>query len=196
MIQALENFVGEPLRHRRFDLAWYRISQLLHDRTNGGYDALYMRLARIFRPKVSLPELPQAQRDEIKDVVDRLRRDGYMILPELLPAQDVEEIKNFAFSTPGFGNDLNKSVPISADNIPEGQARYYWWMDELARVPGDTTFNRRTALIARSRRNTLVAGQFSLTSPCFWIVRLPGSMRPMRITTIMKGRASSSFSSS
>ena len=60
MIQALENFVGEPLRHRRFDLAWYRISQLLHDRTNGGYDAVYMRLARIFRPKVSLPELPHS----------------------------------------------------------------------------------------------------------------------------------------
>ena len=79
MIQALENFVGEPLRHRRFDLAWYRISQLLHERTNGAYDAFYMRLARIFRPKVSLPELSPAQRDEIKDVVNRLRRDGYMI---------------------------------------------------------------------------------------------------------------------
>jgi len=135
VIQALENFVGEPLRHRRFDLAWYRISQLLHERTNGAYDAFYMRLARIFRPKVSLPELSPTQRDEIKDVVNRLRRDGYMILPELLPAQDVEEIKNFAFSTPGFGNDLNKSLSISADNIPEGQARYYWWMDELTRVP-------------------------------------------------------------
>ena len=135
MIQALENFVGEPLRHRRFDLAWYRISQLLHERTNGAYDAFYMRLAQIFRPKVSLPELSSARRDEIKDVVNRLRRDGYMILPELLPAQDVEEIKNFAFSTPGFGNDLNKRVSISSDNIPEGQARFYWWMDELTRVP-------------------------------------------------------------
>ena len=135
MMQALENFIGEPLRHRRFDLAWYRISQLLHDRTNGGYDTVYMRLARIFRPKVLLPELPQAQRDEIKDVVDHLRRDGYMILPKRLPAQDVEEIKNFAFSTPGIGNDLSKSVPISPDNIPEGQPRYHWWMDELARVP-------------------------------------------------------------
>ena len=26
----------EPIRHRRLDLAWYRISQLLHERTNGG----------------------------------------------------------------------------------------------------------------------------------------------------------------
>ena len=63
------------------------------------------------------------------------RRDGYMILPKLLPAQDVEEIKNFAFATPGLGNDLNKSVTISSNNIPEGQARFHWWMDELVRVP-------------------------------------------------------------
>ena len=168
MIQALENFVGEPLRHRRFDLAWYRISQLLHDRTNGGYDAFYMRLARIFRPKVLLPELPPAQRDEIKDVVDRLRRDGYMILPELLPAQDVEEIKNFAFSTPGFGNDLNKSVPISADNIPEGQARYSLVDGRTHEGPGDTTFNRGRPVLrdraripwlsANSRSRHLVSG--------------------------------------
>ena len=135
MIQALENFIGEPLRHRSFDLAWYRLSQLLHDRTNGSYDAVYMRLARIFRPKVSLPELPQAQMDEIKDVVAHLHRDGYLIFPKLLPAQDVEEIKNFAFSTPGMGRDLNERISISPDNIPEGEARYHWWMDELARVP-------------------------------------------------------------
>ena len=135
MMQALQAFVGEPLRHRSFNLAWYRLSQLLHDRTNGAYDAVYMRLARIFRPKVSLPELPQAQMDEIKDVVAHLRRDGYLIFPKLLSAHDVEEIKNFAFATPGIGHDLNERISISPDNIPEGQARYHWWMDELARVP-------------------------------------------------------------
>jgi hypothetical protein len=135
MIQALQNFVGEPLRLRRFDLAWYRLSQLLHDRTNGGYDAVYMQLARILRPKVRLPELPKSRSDEVRDVVGNLRRDGYMILPELLPARDVEEIKAFAFSTPGVGSDFNKRVSISSDNIPEGEARFYWWMDELAAVP-------------------------------------------------------------
>jgi hypothetical protein len=135
MIQALENFVGEPLRRRRFDLAWYRLSQLLHDRTNGGYDAVYMQLARVLRPKVRLPDLPNSQTDEVCDVVSNLRRDGYMILPELLPARDVEEIKAFAFSTPGVGSDFNKKIPISSDNIPEGEARFYWWMDELAAVP-------------------------------------------------------------
>ena len=89
MIQALQNFVGEPLRYRRFDLAWYRLSQLLHDRTNGSYDAIYMKLARIFWPKVELPDLPKSQVDEVREVVGNLRRDGYMILPKLLPASDV-----------------------------------------------------------------------------------------------------------
>ena len=168
MIQALENFVGEPLRHRRFDLAWYRISQLLHDRTNGGYDAFYMRLARIFRPKVLLPELPPAQRDEIKDVVDRLRRDGYMILPELLPAQDVEEIKNFAFSTPGIRQrsqqeDANLcrqySRRTSEISLVDGRTR---------EGSGDTTFNRGRPVLrdraripwlsANSRSRHLVSG--------------------------------------
>jgi hypothetical protein len=55
MMQALQTFVGEPLRHRRFDLAWYRLSQLLHERTNGGFDAAYMSLARVLRPTSSWP---------------------------------------------------------------------------------------------------------------------------------------------
>lgn len=57
-----------------------------------------------------------------------------MILPKLLPAQDVEDIKAFAFSTPGLGKDF-KSVTISADHVPQGEARYHWWMDDLAAVP-------------------------------------------------------------
>ena len=135
MMRALQNFVSEPLRHRRFDLAWYRLAQLLHDRTNGGYDAVYMGLARIFRRKASLPAFPQAQRAHIRNVITNLRRDGYMIFPERLPTQDVEEIKNFAFSTGAIGRDLCTRIAVTQDNIPEGEARYNWWMDELAAVP-------------------------------------------------------------
>ncbi len=63
MMQALQTFVGEPMRHRRFDLAWYRISQLLHDRTNGAFDHGYMRMARLLRPKVTLPVSSQLGRE-------------------------------------------------------------------------------------------------------------------------------------
>ena len=92
-----------------------------------------------FRPKVSLPQLPQ-QMDEIKDVVDHLRRDGYMILPKRLPAEDVEEIK-LAHRHTGFGNDLDKRISVSPDNIPEGQARYQLVDGRTHEGSGDTTFN-------------------------------------------------------
>jgi hypothetical protein len=135
MMRAFENFVGEPLRHRRFDLAWYRISQLLHDRTNGGFDAIYMNLARRFRPKVPLPTCPNMSSEEISAVVERLRRDGYMIFPTRLSLEDIEEIRRFSYSTAAFGVDLTKETVISPDNIPEGEARYNWWMDQIAAVP-------------------------------------------------------------
>jgi hypothetical protein len=135
MMRALQNFVAEPLRHRRFDLAWYRMSQLLHDRTNGGFDAVYMNLAKKLRPKVPLPASSQMSGTEIAAVVEQLRREGYMILPLGLSIEEIEQISNFAFSTPAIGSDLGKAIPISRDDIPEGEPRYYWWMDHLAAVP-------------------------------------------------------------
>ena len=134
MMRAFETFVGEPLRRRNFDLALFRVSQLMHERTNGGFDALYMSAAKTLRRKVELPPSPQMPSDEIAAIVAQLRRDGYMILPKPLPAADVEAICNFAFSTPGVGNDLTKSISITREDIPKGAARYYWWMDQLAAV--------------------------------------------------------------
>jgi hypothetical protein len=135
MMQAFQVFVGEPLQHRRFDLAWYRLLQLLHVRTNGAIDAGYMKLARLLQPKVALPSSTQMNAQKIRDVVERLRREGYMILPDRLPMTDVEAITSFAFSTPAIGANLNNAIQISRDHIPEGEARYYWWMDQLAAVP-------------------------------------------------------------
>jgi len=135
MAGAFETFVGEPLRHRRFDLALFRASQVLHERTNGGFDALYMSAAKALRRKVSLPPSPQMRSEEIAATVAQLNRDGYMILPERLPAADVETICNFAFSTRGFGSNLTQSISITRDDIPRDEARYYWWMDQIAAVP-------------------------------------------------------------
>ncbi len=135
MMQAFENFVAEPFRHRRFDLAWFRLAQLMHERTNGGFDSLYMIAAKALRRKVDLPASPQMPAGQIASVVAGLRRDGYMILPCKLSGEDIEAINNFAFSTPGIADDLAKSVSITRDNIPKGAPRYYWWMDQLAAVP-------------------------------------------------------------
>jgi len=94
-----------------------------------------MSAAKMLRPKVSLPVSPQLSEEEVETVVGRLRRDGYMILPIRLSAEDVAEITNFAFSAPAVGSDLGQRVPISRDNIPNGEPRYCWWMDQIAAVP-------------------------------------------------------------
>ncbi len=135
MMHILQNFVGEPIRHRRFDLAWFRISQLLHDRTNGAFDHGYMRLARVLRPPVPLPASAQLGPAEVSGVVERLRQDGYMILPTRLTAADIEAINDFAFSTPGFAADMSKSVSVTRGNFPKDEPRLSWWMHDLARLP-------------------------------------------------------------
>src|SRR5689334_1725998 len=108
MVSAVQNFIVEPIRHRRFDLAWYRLTQLLHERTNGAFDEPYMRLARVMRPKVDLPVSPQMPPAEVSRVVERLRQDGYNILSRGLTPSDIEAITDFAFSTPAFAGYLNK----------------------------------------------------------------------------------------
>ena len=135
MMHVLQNFVGDPIRHRRFDLAWYRISQLLHDRTNGAFDYAYMRVARLLWGTIALPASPQMDAAAIADVVGRLRSDGYMILPYRLSAEEIDAITTFAFSTPAHGVDMGKSISASPSNIPKGEPRLSWWMHDLARVP-------------------------------------------------------------
>jgi hypothetical protein len=134
-MSRIQNFIGEPLRHRRFDLAWYRISQLMHDRTNGGFDSIYMQLARLLWPKVDLPNSAQMSEEQLADVDTHLQRDGYMILPLRLSADQIDALRAFAFSTPAHGVDMSKEIMISPDNLPDGEARYSWWMHDLARLP-------------------------------------------------------------
>ncbi len=135
LANAFHSFIGDPVRHRRPDLALYRISQLLHDRTNGSYDLAYMRMARVIRPQVDLPTSALMSPAEIDTTVQHLRRDGYLIMPVGMTPQQVDEIKSFAFSTPAYGSDIDMPVTISPDNIPYGEARYTWWMDQLVQVP-------------------------------------------------------------
>jgi hypothetical protein len=135
MMPAFQSFIGEPLRHRRFDLAWYRLSQLLHDRTNGAFDGAYMRLARLLRRKIPLPGSAQMPAGEIAGVVARLHRDGYMILSSGLSAGQIEALKSFAFSTPAHGTDMHKGVSITPDKIPPGEPRFNWWMHDVAGLP-------------------------------------------------------------
>jgi hypothetical protein len=133
--EAFESFVAEPVRRGRPALAIYRLSQFLHDRTNGKFDRVFMKIAPRLKPKQILPasvDLTAAERDE---VVSALRRDGYHILPFQLAEQDIAEIRSYAFSTPAFGNSLDKRHMVSPGNIPTGVTRFTWPMSELIRLP-------------------------------------------------------------
>ena len=135
MMPAFQSFIGDPIRHRRLDLAWYRISQLLHERTNGAFDAAYMQLARILRPTVPLPASAQMPAGAVADTVSALRHAGYRILPFRLSAEQIGELKTFAFSTPAHCTDMQERITVSPDRIPPGQPRFNWWMHDVARLP-------------------------------------------------------------
>jgi hypothetical protein len=135
LAKAFESFVAEPVRHGSIDLAFYRLSQLLHDRTNGKFDQFFMTIAPRLRPRVSLPAYSGMNSSELEDVVTRLRRDGYRILPFVLPSRDIEEIKSFAFSTPAFGKGPDIGVQVTPMAIPPGVPRFSWQMHDLARLP-------------------------------------------------------------
>lgn len=132
---AFKNFVADPIRHQSPSLAFYRISQLLHDRTNGGFDKIYLKAARYLTPKVALPPPSHLSLSEVKDVASNLERDGFEILPFKMTAEEIEEIKVFAFSTKAHGVDLHKMVDVSPDKNEAGEARYSWWMQDVVKIP-------------------------------------------------------------
>ena len=135
MSRAIQTFIVEPIRLRRFGLAWYRLSQLLHDRTNGLFDLAYVRIAAWLRPKVALPK-PSGMTDaQIADTVAQLKNSGFAPLPLRLSLQEIEALRRFAYETPAHGTDYNGKIVLSAAHIPPGEPRYNWWMHELVRQP-------------------------------------------------------------
>lgn len=129
-MSAFQSFIAEPLRLRRLDLALYRASQLLHDRTNGRFDAFYMMLARHLAPPNSAPAGYRAV--QVAETVEQLRENGYRIMPEPLTVAEVAGLREFAFSHQAIGDDMRTLYDIKPDAIPEGQARFSWWMHDLA----------------------------------------------------------------
>lgn len=132
---AFANFVADPIRYRSLGLAMYRISQLLHDRTNGSFDKIYLKAAELLMPKVKLPAPSYFSQAEIADVAADIERDGYKILPYRMTLEQIEEIKAFAFSTKAHGIDLNKMVDVSPERNDAGEARYSWWMQDVVKIP-------------------------------------------------------------
>lgn len=135
MIKALKEFLWEPLRARHFGLFLFRLSQLLHERTNGKFDAGYVKLAKFFRRPIALPPSQWLTAVEADKAIEALKQEGCHVLPRSLSCEELEEIRAFAFQTPAYSAHLDERILIREDNIPTERGRYYWPMHALAQVP-------------------------------------------------------------
>jgi hypothetical protein len=135
MANPLDYFLLEPLRRRHLGLWKFRVAQVLHERTNGGFDQWYINRSRRRRPPkdLGIPRFVDAA--GIGAVVDELDKEGCAILPNRLSDGDIKEIADFAFSTPAYAADPAKKVNIKPDAIPRDTARHVWEIEQIIRVP-------------------------------------------------------------
>jgi len=131
----LQDFVLDPIRLKSPALAKFRIFQLLHVRTNGGFDTLYQKWRALISPKVALPPSKRMDPAAISAALGELKQEGCVVLPFRLTAEEIAAITDFAFTIPAYVTDVNQRIAISRDNIPSGHGRYYWPMSELVKCP-------------------------------------------------------------
>src|SRR5271166_3052244 len=133
MAAVLRQFVIEPAQKRSSALFFLQIMQLINDRSGGRYDALIQRTLSVFKPKVPLPVPRLMNGQSIVSSVIALKERGWDILPYRLPAEDIAELRRFAFTSPAYAVDPSERIAIKEDNIPLVHGRYSWRMSELLR---------------------------------------------------------------
>lgn len=135
MANPLDYFMLEPLRLRNLGLLKFRVAQVLHERTNGGFDAWYIDRLRRRTPPRNLGQPLFVDASSINQIVAELDKEGCAILPRKLSEGDIREISEFAFSTPAYAFDATKRVDIKPDSIPQDTARHVWDIEQIIRIP-------------------------------------------------------------
>ncbi len=135
LTKALHYLAIEPAQKRSPALSLFRMMQILHERASGGWDHLLQRLGAVVKPKAKLPPSRLTDGAAIAATVNALNRRGWDILPWKLGAQDIAEIRRFAFSTPAYGANPFDRVLIDEAHIPHGRGRYEWLISDLIRLP-------------------------------------------------------------
>lgn len=163
----LKHFIVEPIQKRHLGLAFWRLTQLLHERTNGKFDTLYNKVANFIQPPRDLPEPERLQPDQIDKVVAELKEQGACILPVSLDSVEIEEIKNFAFSNPAYAKNVNERIMIDRNAIPNEHPRYMWLMESLINLKSVQHLMKDSSLhkIAQS----YLGGPGVLTSITLWL---------------------------
>jgi hypothetical protein len=148
MANAVDYFLLEPLRLKHLDLWKFRVAQLLHERTNGKFDALYMNWRRRTAPPAALSSGAFLDDAAVARTGADLKRDGCSILPRRLSDEAIAQITEFAFSAPAYAKKLGENVRIDRNAIPTEFGRYVWSMPSLAALPAvqellfDDTFHK------------------------------------------------------
>lgn len=132
---ALRHFITEPLANRSPRLFLFRVSQVLHERTRGSADRLFIGILSMLRPPAALPPSAFIASGEIDRAVADLHKNGWFLMSRRLAAEDIAEIRRFAFSTPAFATRIDERIMIDEDQPPQEHSRYEWRMSELIRLP-------------------------------------------------------------
>lgn len=130
----VDHFIREPWQKKSPALAIFRVSQILHERTNGKFDRLYQKCANFLNPSKTLPAPTLLDWNTIKTTVSNLNKDGCYILPVKLTPEDLQEIREFAFSNPAYAKKLDEQIYIRPDAIPTEHGRYEWKMESLTKL--------------------------------------------------------------
>jgi|GEM_PF-4280386 hypothetical protein len=134
-MNAVQQFVIEPLRKRSSALFLLQLAQLVNDRTGGRYDPAIQRAFAKLKPRVPLPNSRIMDDSDITGCVSSLRARGWNILRQRLAEADVAELRRFAFSTPAYAKSPAERIVIAENNIPQSHCRYMWRISDLIRVP-------------------------------------------------------------
>lgn len=131
----VQSFVLDPIRLKSPALAKFRFFQLLHVRTNGAFDRLYKKWRSVVSPAVSLPPSQRMDGGSVATALVELKREGCVVLPFRLSAEEIAAITDFAFTVPAYATDVTQRIKIDRYHIPSGHGRYYWPMSELVNSP-------------------------------------------------------------
>ena len=132
-IEALDSIIFDPIRKRSPALGAQRLAAFLHDRSGGRLNGPVTRAIRHLRPKVTLPR--SRFMDDSNSAVSFLRQNGYAVLPWRLPQTFIDQIKQFAFSSPAYAISSYENVMLQENNLPHENPRYVWPQTAFIRVP-------------------------------------------------------------
>jgi hypothetical protein len=163
----VDHFIREPWQKKSPALAILRASQILHERTNGKFDKLYQKCANFLNPSKTLPAPTLLDWNTIKTTVSNLNKDGCYVLPVKLTPEDLQEIRDFAFSNPAYAKNVNERIYIRPDAVPTDHGRYMWLMESLTRLKAVQRLMNDSTLHQIAQE--YVGGACVLTSITLWL---------------------------